>query len=117
MDFTNPVFIVSTLTGIAYVLSALLMRFKPPQKINEIYGYRSKRAKQSEKHWHFAQTYSAKIMLVVGLLMILMGLGGLFLPIAEDGALQWPGFYLALVVMFLLMFIPIYFTEKALKAI
>lgn len=117
MDFTNPVFIIGTLTGIAYVFSALLMQFKPPEKINEIYGYRSKRAKQSERHWHFAQKYSAKIMLLVGFLMILMGLGGLFLPIAEDGALEWLGFYFALIVMFLLMFIPIYFTEKALKAL
>ena len=42
----------------------------PPKKINEFYGYRTTRSRKSQKAWDFAQRYSAKMMMVLGLVAL-----------------------------------------------
>ena len=42
----------------------------PPKKINEFYGYRTTRSRKSQEAWDFAQKYSAKMMMVLGLVTL-----------------------------------------------
>lgn len=44
----------------------------PPKKINEFYGYRTTRSRKSQEAWDFAQTYSAKLMTVLGLVALIV---------------------------------------------
>lgn len=50
----NPIIVISL-----FVL--MFFKIKPPKKINSWYGYRTIRSQQSQRHWDFAQRYSARI--------------------------------------------------------
>lgn len=43
-----------------------LMKF-PPRKINRFNGYRTRLSMKSQENWDFAQKYSGKIYLIMGL--------------------------------------------------
>jgi len=56
------------LVGIVFILAGTIMYVFPPKKINSFYGYRTASSMQSQQKWNFAQTYSAKIMMLIGLI-------------------------------------------------
>lgn len=58
--------------GIVFILAGLIMYAFPPKKINGLYGYRTQTSMQSQQKWDFAQTYSAKIMMLTGLIFTLI---------------------------------------------
>lgn len=58
--------------GIVFILAGLIMYAFPPKKINGLYGYRTQTSMQSQQKWDFAQTYSAKIMMLIGLIFTLI---------------------------------------------
>lgn len=58
--------------GIVFILTGVIMYAFPPKKINGLYGYRTQTSMQSQKKWDFAQTYSAKIMVLTGFIFTLI---------------------------------------------
>src|SRR5690606_36630467 len=67
--------------GIVFILAGVILYVFPPKKINGLYGYRTQTSMQSQKKWDFAQTYSAKIMVLTGFIFTLIAPSkGLFKP-------------------------------------
>ena len=65
--------------GIVFILAGVILYVFPPKKINGLYGYRTQTSMQNQKKWDFAQTYSAKIMMLTGFIFTLIALSkGLF---------------------------------------
>lgn len=62
------------LSGILFLIAAVIMKYKPPKKINSWYGYRTSLSMSSERAWNLAQKHSAKAMIRYSLLMMLIGL-------------------------------------------
>ncbi|QYJ69049.1 SdpI family protein [Flavobacterium litorale] len=72
-DILNAITSIFFLSGFVLLVTAILMHFFPPKKINDLYGYRSKRSKQSQENWDFAQKFSTKQMLKVAIFMLISG--------------------------------------------
>lgn len=71
--------LVSLLTGGVFLVAGLIQLRFPPRHINHLYGYRTARSMKSEEHWHFAQRYSARLMIGIGLILgLLAAVGTLF---------------------------------------
>ena len=51
------------LVGPVIALIAFIFQMFPPKKINQFYGYRTKRSMQNEETWKEAQVYANKWML------------------------------------------------------
>ncbi len=62
----KPLFLVNFLTGVIFIIAAIIQLKFPPKKINSFYGYRTKNSMKSKEAWEFAQIYSAKLMLRFG---------------------------------------------------
>jgi uncharacterized membrane protein len=62
----KPLSLVNFLTGVIFIIAALIQIKFPPKKINSLYGYRTKNSMKSQEAWDFAQLYSAKLMLRFG---------------------------------------------------
>lgn len=58
--------------GIVFILAGIILYVFPPKKINGLYGYRTQTSMQSQEKWDFAQTYSAKIMVLTGFIFTLI---------------------------------------------
>lgn len=102
-------FITLLLCGIIFVVIGRYMKRKPPEKINPYQGYRTKRSKQSQEAWDFAQVYSAELLTKVGLYMAIASIPFLF--ISESNLTMFA--MIAIILFFCLM--PIIATEKELK--
>ena len=112
MNMTNnPIALLFVLTGLTIVVAGLLMHKFPPKKINNLYGYRTKRSKNSQESWEFAQKYSANQLAIYGSITGLIGLALLFIPINHTNA----AVIISLIVIITLIIIPIVLTEKELK--
>ena len=110
--FRNTFFSIPALTGIVFLIVGLLSVFKPPKKINSLYGYRSARSMKTQKAWDMAQEYSGRLMtklaiflLAVAIIGLLVGNQGLI------GALIGFASFLAVPIVVLLR------TEKHLKSV
>lgn len=70
--------------GVVFVLAGATMTFKPPQRINSFYGYRTSRSMRSQQAWELAQRLSARSMLKWGGIQLgmalLTGLCSSYLP-------------------------------------
>ena len=75
---SNPLFLLLSITGLMLLLAALILKIFPPQKINHFYGYRSPASRKSLKHWKFAQIFAARELSRVSLILISLGILGLF---------------------------------------
>lgn len=58
------------LTGSILTLAGCIQYFFPPKKINGLYGYRTARSMQNEEQWQKAQVFSAKQLIVLGLILL-----------------------------------------------
>jgi len=56
----------------------------PPKEINNLYGYRTKKSVQSQERWDFAQVYSAKELVKMGIVITLAALTGVLLPLSHE---------------------------------
>ncbi len=110
ISLDNLLFLLPALTGPIFIFMGFLLLKKPPKKINNIYGYRSKLSRSSDKNWAFAQTYSAKQMMKWGVIItICSGFGILWKPQTMIGLILGMSFY------FIACFVPYFETEKKLK--
>lgn len=112
MNPENPFFLISTLCGVIFLITAFIVLRFPPKKINGLYGYRTTRSMSSQSNWDFAQRFSTIRMLEGGVLMTVLGLAGLFLPPVNE-ALELG---LSMLLLFGACGYILYSTEKALKS-
>jgi len=59
-------------TGIIVIVAIIFMLF-PPKKINSLYGYRTPHSMKNQQTWEEANKYSAKLLLLTGLISTLLG--------------------------------------------
>lgn len=78
MNLLDPLFLSSGFSGLILIVAAIVTKIFPPKEINDLYGYRSRRSKQSQEVWDFAQAYSAEFLVWVGVYNILIGTLGVF---------------------------------------
>ncbi len=110
MNFVAPLFLILVATGLPFAVIGGIFWKYPPKTINYWYGYRTKRSMQSQQFWDFAQVYSSRIMVLVGLALCIVAVPGLFIPLPE-----WLGVGLSLLIILLAAYAVFYLTEKALK--
>lgn len=103
-------FVVSGSVGLAFITAYFVSKVWPPKKINDLYGYRTKRSKKSQEAWEFAQNYANQQMLTIALINLLVGVLGLFLPLADALAV-----ILSLSIMMVTLIWLFWRTERALK--
>ena len=101
-----PLFFGSILT-----MAGFIQFIYPPKGINALYGYRTSSSMKTKERWDFAQKYSSKLMIKLGLIYISLALFGLFLKEYEAIALA-----IHLPFMLVIFVILIYKTEKNLKS-
>ena len=77
MNWTNPLFLLSIITGPVFITTGYVILKFPPKK-NSFYGYRTANSMKSQERWGFAQKYSAKEFIKYGVLFTLFAIPGLF---------------------------------------
>lgn len=75
--------LVPNLTGAIFIMAGLAMLIFPPKKINSLYGYRTQRSMRTIENWNFAQRLCAKLLLIAGSLLSLIGIGGIVFGLNE----------------------------------
>lgn len=106
-----PGFIILGLCGLIFLIAGIVQLKFPPKKINSLYGYRTSSSMHSQEAWDFAQKYSAKVSILVGIIMILLGFIALLLPGISRDFQVW----ISLLIIFTLVGVLILSTEKKLK--
>ncbi len=110
MDLSSPLFIILCTHGLITLSAGFIMLKKPPKKINHLYGYRTKSSMSSQEKWDFAQNYSSKEMIRQGVVIIGIGLIGIFIKLSEIISV-----FIALSLVIASVILLLYKTEKKLK--
>ena len=97
------------LIGPLMLLISYIFAKYPPKKINDLYGYRTKRSMRNQDSWDFANRYSIRLMWKISLLTCVVQVIGVIL-IDEGVALLT-----ASIVLLATLIYSVYLTEKALK--
>lgn len=74
----SALFLIPILTGIIFTIAGFVMLKYPPKTINSLYGYRTSSSMSNQETWDFAQLYSAKQMIKLGVLLAFCSLIGLY---------------------------------------
>ena len=74
----NPLSIPSFLTGVVFVIAGVVMLKRPPKEINSLYGYRTPNSMKDQESWNYAQAYSAKEMIRLGIFLTLVSSMGIW---------------------------------------
>lgn len=77
MSITD-ILLLPFLCGIVFMTAGFIQFKFPPGKINSFYGYRTNLSMKSQRNWDFAQKYSAKLMMIAGLILLLFSFSGWF---------------------------------------
>ena len=70
----NPLVLILSSGGLIFLLAGYIQHRFPPKKINHLYGYRTSSSMKSQESWDFAQRYSAKKMMQMGIYITTLGL-------------------------------------------
>ncbi len=62
------------LFGPLILIIGLITKYYPPKKINNLYGYRTKRSMMNADTWQFANSYSTSILIISGMFTTLIQL-------------------------------------------
>lgn len=107
--------IVSLFVPLIMLIFGIVFLKKSPNKINPVYGYRSRRSMKSIEAWKFAHFLCAKIWLYAGIVMLLLTILAMLLVLNKSeetiGTVAQIVIYVQLAVL-LLSIIPV---EAALK--
>ncbi|WP_339634043.1 SdpI family protein [Bizionia echini] len=99
----NPLFVIPISTGIVFVVVGFIMLKFPPKKINSLYGYRTASSMKNQERWDFAQLYSAKEMIKLGIVLEVSGLLGFILHLNDKTATLIGISYMIVLVIVLLI--------------
>lgn len=100
--------VIIPVSAVAMIILGMFTKFYPPGKINAWYGYRTGLSKKSQEHWDFAQSLSARLMLVTGVLLMSYWMVLSMMEIAMP-------VYVELAILIVASIIPIILTQQALK--
>ena len=71
--FVNIVYFISVIiVPIIAIVAGYLMKNRPPDKINNTIGYRTRRSKASQEAWDFANRYCGKNTLIFGIICLIV---------------------------------------------
>jgi uncharacterized membrane protein len=62
------------LIGLLFIVIGLMQLYFPPKKINNWYGYRTQTARQNQKTWDEGNRYSARYMIRIGIVFLVLGI-------------------------------------------
>lgn len=117
MGFWIFMFICNMLIPLLMIGFGRVMWKTPPQKINGVYGYRTKRSMKNMDTWRFAHEFCGRLWWKIGWIMLVISVV-VQLPFVKSGedAVGIMGFVLCMVQcgVLVLSIVP---TEKALKRI
>jgi len=68
----NSFSFITALSGLIFLVTGLIMKLRPPQKINSLYGYRTPRSMKNQENWTEANRYSAILLIRSSILMLLL---------------------------------------------
>lgn len=86
MTLDNVIYILF-LCGPIFSLAGFIMLKLPPKKVNWLYGYRTPLSMKNRQNWVFAQRYSARKMMLTGLVMFILSFVGIPLQLSESANL------------------------------
>lgn len=66
--------LILLISGGALSIAGAILHFFPPKKINYWYGYRTSASMRSQERWDFAQKYSARGLVLLGLALMAVSL-------------------------------------------
>lgn len=101
---------VSILIGAIFIVSGIILLYKPPKDINPIYGYRTKRSMKNMTLWKEGNTYSAKLLIKYGIAYLVVGAIISFIITKDEYALL-----INLILMILVTILLFVSVEKRLK--
>ena len=88
---------------------------KPPDRINAVFGYRTRRSMKSMDAWRFAHGYFGKLWKTIGWVLLPLSVIPMLLVLGKDEQTAgWTGSAVMFVQMIALI-APIFPTERALK--
>ena len=90
-------------TGLIFILAGFILYKYPPKEINSLYGYRTANSMSNRQRWDFSQTYSGKLMMKYGAIMMILAVVGFFIPLPEFVQLSLGIIILILVCVFLFL--------------
>lgn len=61
------------LIGLIFLIMGFIQKRFPPKRINSLYGYRMPSAMKNQETWDEANSFSARYMIKLGLIMIIAG--------------------------------------------
>ena len=90
-------------------------RNKAPGQINMLFGYRTSRSTKNRDTWEFAHHYFGRLWYRLGLIMLPVTVAAMMPVFGKN--IDFVGFYGSIVslVQIVVMLVPIWFTESALK--
>lgn len=104
------------LLPLVMVLVGMRYAKKPPKRINRLSGYRTRRSMRNWDTWSFAHMYLGDLWFKVGVpLLAITSVVSLVVFRTEEESKLVFWCYVVVAIQLLLMLIPVYYTEKALK--
>ncbi|WP_304145585.1 SdpI family protein [Mesoflavibacter zeaxanthinifaciens] len=100
----------SFLSGIIFIITGFIMLKFPPKNINMLYGYRTTRSMKNQEQWDFSQKYSAKLLILCGVFLILTSNISLIITINNKAKL-----FISLALIFGSVIFLLFKTENELK--
>ncbi|MBX3254129.1 MAG: SdpI family protein [Chitinophagaceae bacterium] len=74
----NALFFIPILMGTFFLIAGFILLKFPGKKINSSYGYRTFRSMKNQQTWDFAQLYSAKESIKLGIILALCSVIGIW---------------------------------------
>lgn len=72
------------LMGLLFAIAGGIMYVFPPKKINSLYGYRTASSMKNQQKWDFSQTYSAKLLFILGIVLIVASFFKVVIKTSEE---------------------------------
>jgi len=72
------------LMGLLFAIAGGIMYVFPPKKINSLYGYRTASSMKNQQKWDFSQTYSAKLLFILGIVLMVVSFFKVVIKTSEE---------------------------------
>lgn len=115
MWFWISMFICNMLIPLLMIISGYLMYKHTPKKINGVYGYRTSRSMKNMDTWKFAHDYCGRIWAKAGIVLLIPTILVQLPFIHSSDGVVGVVTLLIMTVQLVVLLVPIYFVEKALK--
>lgn len=72
MSFFISMFLCNLLVPLVMIIGGYFMYNRPPEDINSVMGYRTKRSKKNKDTWKFAHEYCGRLWIKVGAILLIL---------------------------------------------